>query len=199
MQRVGTTQMRLIGDFSPVSELLAALLARDPATRAHLEHVNYIASRFANLLGLSETDTNALLLASVLHDVGKIAIPDKILRKPGRLTEAEYRLARKHPELGETLIAHHSGFELAAIAVRHHHERYDGTGYPDGLRGEGIPYLARIVSLIDVYSAMTVDRPYHKSRSTEDAVAELRRFAGTQFDAVLVEQFADLVEHGGIR
>ena len=199
MQRVGATQMRLIGDFSPVSELIAALLARDPATRAHLEHVNYVASQFARMLGLSEADTNSLLLASVLHDVGKIAIPDKVLRKPGRLTGAEYALARKHPELGATLIEHHSGFEDASIAVRHHHEWFDGTGYPDGLGAEKIPFLARIVSLIDAYSAMTVDRPYHRSRGPTEAIAELRRCAGTQFDPDLVDKFATLVERGDVR
>ena len=199
MQRVGATQMRLIGDFSPVSELIAALLARDPATRAHLEHVNYVAAQFARMLGLSEANTNSLLLASVLHDVGKIAIPDKVLRKPGRLTDGEYALARKHPELGALLIAHHPGFEDASIAVRHHHEWFDGTGYPDGRRGEQIPLLARIVSIIDAYSAMTVDRPYHRSRTTDEAVAELRRCAGTQFDPKLVERFATLVERGGVR
>ena len=195
LQRVGHTQLRLEGDFSAVSELLAALLARDPATRSHLEHVNRLASGFATALGLERDDRETLLLASVLHDVGKIAIPDSILRKPGKLTAHERSLIRRHPVFGAMLIEHIPGYAGAAVAVRHHHERFDGDGYPYRLAGDAIPRSARIVTLIDAFSAMTIDRPYHKGRSVEEAIAELRRCAGTQFCPATVEAFAAMM-HG---
>jgi HD-GYP domain-containing protein (c-di-GMP phosphodiesterase class II) len=191
--------MRLEGDFAPVSELLAALLARDPATRSHLEHVNRLAQEFAAALGLSTLDRESLLLASVLHDVGKIAIPDRVLRKPGSLAPEEQDLVRRHPIIGAMLIEHIPGFADAAVAVRHHHERFDGNGYPDGLAGDDIPVAARIVTLIDAFSAMTVDRPYHKGLRVDEAVSELRRCAGTQFCPKLVERFAAIVAAGGGR
>lgn len=193
LQRVGHTQLRLEGDFSAVSELLAALLARDPATRSHLEHVNRLAAGFATALGLERDERETLLLASVLHDVGKIAIPDSILRKPGKLSPHERALIRRHPVFGAMLIEHIPGFAGAAIAVRHHHERYDGDGYPYRLAGEAIPWSARIVTLIDAFSAMTIDRPYHKGRSVEEAIVELRRCAGSQFCPATVDAFAAMM------
>jgi diguanylate cyclase (GGDEF)-like protein len=194
LQHVGSNSMHLIGDFSAVSELLAALIFRDPATREHLEHVNQVAWNFAQSLGMNDEDRESLLLASVLHDVGKIAIPDRVLRKPGKLSADEYELVRRHPTLGAALIEHMPGYAVAALAVRYHHESYDGSGYPDGLAGEQIPLIARIVSLIDVYSALILDRPYHKGLSNSEALAELRRCSGTQFDPVLVERFACMIE-----
>ena len=194
LQRVGTTQLRLDGNFEPVSELLAALLARDPATRNHLEHVNRLGKEFAELIRLSEADTQSLLLSSVLHDIGKIAIPDQVLRKPGRLNRDEYDLIRRHPQIGAMLIEHIPGFKDAANAVLHHHERYDGRGYPFKIEGDKIPLLARIVTLIDAFSAMVMDRPYHKGMDEAAALAELRKGAGTQFDPTLVEKFANMVQ-----
>jgi diguanylate cyclase (GGDEF)-like protein len=193
LQRVGTTQLRLEGNFEPVSELLAALLARDPATRTHLEHVNRLGKEFSEVVGLSKADTQSLLLASVLHDIGKIAIPDQVLRKPGRLTRDEYDLIRRHPQIGAMLIEHVPGFADAANAVLHHHERFDGRGYPFKLAGENIPLLARIVTLIDAFSAMVMDRPYHKGMTEDEALRELRKGAGTQFDPTLVERFSTMV------
>jgi|GEM_PF-1092647 len=199
LQRVGTTQMRLEGNFEPVSELLAALLARDPATRTHLEHVNRLGKEFAAVLQLSDTDTLSLLLASVLHDIGKIAIPDQVLRKPGRLTRDEYDLIRRHPQIGAMLIEHIPGFQGAANAVLHHHERYDGRGYPFKLAGEAIPLLARVLTLIDAFSAMVMDRPYHKGMDQRAAIAELQRGAATQFDPALVEKFAHMILPRGVK
>jgi diguanylate cyclase (GGDEF)-like protein len=199
LQRIGTTQLRLEGDFAPVAELLAALLARDRATRSHLEHVNRVAREFANALHLKKEDSDSLLRASVLHDVGKIALPAQILTKPGRLSPEEYELVKRHVTIGAILLENIPGFGDAAIAVRYHHERYDGKGYPDGLAGDKIPRLARMVSLIDAYSAMVVDRPYHKRIDFKEAAQELRNRAGTQFDPKLVEKFVELVEAGGGR
>jgi len=183
----------LKGNFAPVSELLAALLARDPTTRMHLEQVNQLAERYASVAGYSEAETDVLLLASVLHDVGKIAIPDQVLCKPSGLTSDERRLVKRHPEVGAMLLEHIPGFKEVARTVLHHHERYDGAGYPRGLAGDQIPKLSRVVSIIDAYSAMTDDRPYHKGMPQAAALAELRRFAGTQFDAEMVELFAGLL------
>jgi diguanylate cyclase (GGDEF)-like protein len=183
----------LKGNFAPVSELLAALLARDPTTRMHLEQVNQLAERYASVAGYSEAETDVLLLASVLHDVGKIAIPDQVLCKPSGLTSDERRLVKRHPEVGAMLLEHIPGFNEVARTVLHHHERYDGAGYPRGLAGDQIPKLSRVVSIIDAYSAMTDDRPYHKGMPQAAALAELRRFAGTQFDAEMVELFAGLL------
>ena len=199
LQRVGTTQLRLEGDFAPVSELLGALLARDRSTRSHLEHVNRVAREFANILHFNKDDTDSLLRASVLHDVGKIALPASLLAKPGRLAPEEFALVKRHVTIGAMLIENVPGFADAAIAVRYHHERFDGKGYPDGLKGEKIPLLARIVSLIDAYSAMVVDRPYHKRIEYAEAVRELRNRAGSQFDPKLVDKFVELVEAGGGR
>ncbi|MBC5806792.1 MAG: hypothetical protein DLM53_05565 [Candidatus Eremiobacter antarcticus] len=193
LQRVGTTQLRLEGNFEPVSELLAALLARDPATRNHLEHVNRLGKDFAQLLSLSESDTRSLLLSSVLHDIGKIAIPDQVLRKPGRLTRDEYDLIRRHPAIGAMLIEHIPGFKDAANAVLYHHERFDGRGYPAKLSAGDIPLLSRILMLIDAFSAMVMDRPYHKGMSEPEALAELQKGAGSQFDPALVEQFSHMI------
>ncbi|MDQ2818196.1 MAG: diguanylate cyclase [Candidatus Eremiobacteraeota bacterium] len=194
MQRIGTTQLRLEGNFAPVAELLGALLARDPATRTHLEHVNAVAKQFATRLGLTPEMTESLLLASVLHDVGKIAIPEEVLRKPGRLTHDEYAAIKRHPHVGAMLIEHIPGFKDASVGVMHHHERFDGQGYPDGFARTDIPLLARIVTLIDAFSAMLVDRPYHKGMSVSAALSELRRGAGTQFDPGLVDRFSAMIE-----
>ena len=183
----------LKGDFAPVSELLAALLARDPSTRTHLEQVNRLAERYAGAAGYSDCETEVLLRASVLHDVGKIAIPDQVLCKPSALTDEERRLVKRHPEVGAMLLEHIPGFREVAQAVLHHHERYDGKGYPRGFAGSEIPKLSRVVSIIDAYSAMTDDRPYHKGMSRDAALSELRRSAGTQFDPEMVELFARLL------
>ncbi len=190
---VSRRTVHLQGDFAPVHELLEALLARDPSTRAHLEQVNHLAARFAEIATLSSTETQALLRASVLHDVGKIAIPNHVLCKPTSLTPEERQLVRRHPEIGAMLLEHIPGFADVAQAVLHHHERFDGRGYPRGLAGEEIPALSRAVSIIDAFSAMTDDRPYHKGMDRQAALAELRKHAGQQFDPVMVEQFASLV------
>jgi diguanylate cyclase (GGDEF)-like protein len=188
--------IRLKGDFAPVAELLAALLARDPTTRTHLEQVNQLADRFAQAAGFTPEESEALLLASVLHDVGKIAIPNHVLCKPTGLTPDERRLVKRHPEVGAMLLEHVAGFSEVARTVLHHHERYDGAGYPRGLAGDAIPKLSRVVSIIDAYSAMTDDRPYHKGMTQESAIAELRRCSGMQFDPEMVELFAALIAGG---
>ena len=130
-------------------------------------------------------------LGGWLHDVGKVAVPDAILTKPGRLTDDEWAIMRTHPAVGAELLRHFPELAPACPAVRHHHERYDGTGYPDQLAGEDIPLDARIVAAADAFSAMTADRPYHTPKSIPEAIAELRRCAGTHLDPAVAAALID--------
>ncbi len=147
-------------------------------------------------MGLSDRDRYAMWLGSLLHDIGKIGTPAEILRKPGRLSGEEQDQIRQHPALGESMIRGLLDIEEVADIVGCHHERYDGTGYPRGLVGEEIPRLARQVTVADAFSAMVHDRPYRKGLSWDEAVAELRRYAGTQFDPAMVEIFIRAISHG---
>jgi diguanylate cyclase (GGDEF)-like protein len=196
LQRIGTTELRLEGNFSPVAELLAALLTRDPDTRVRLENANRLAKDVAAAFALSVSDAEALLLASVLRDVGKIAIPEHVLRKPGPLTPAEYELVKRHATIGAMLVENIPAFEAVAIAIRHHHERFDGSGYPEGLAGRTIPLLARLLALLDAFLAMTCDRPHMPRVTAAEAAVAVRRAAGTQFDPDLVERFIGVATVG---
>ena len=164
---------------------LAASL-REGAPARHAEQVGDLASATARLLGLSPTTVLNCRLAGLLHDVGKVAIPDAILLKPGPLSEDEWERMRTHPIVSETLVRNVPGLAEAARGVRHHHERWDGTGYPDALRGEDIPLEARIVAAADAFYSMVSDRPYRRRRSRQLALNELRRSAGSGHDARVV-------------
>ena len=135
---------------------------------------------------------DVLIRAATLHDIGKIAIPERVLDKPGELDETEWGMLRKHSVIGERILGAAPAMAPVAKAVRSTHERWDGTGYPDGLAGRDIPLCSRIVLICDAYDAMTSDRPYGESRSPAEALAELRRHAGSQFDPKLVEIFCEL-------
>lgn len=192
LQRIGTMELRLEGNFTPVAELIAALLAREPDSRSRLENINRVAKDCAAAFELTPPQAEALLLASVLRDVGKIAIPDHVLRKLGPLTPAEFELVKRHSMIGAMLVENIPGFELVATAIRHHHERFDGSGYPAGLRGQAIPLIARLLALLDSFSALTCDRPHRRRVSAALACLELKRAAGTQFDPALVARFVEL-------
>jgi putative nucleotidyltransferase with HDIG domain len=140
----------------------------------------------AERLGLDDDAILRARLGGWLHDIGKMAIPDGVLTKPGKLTDEEWEIVRTHPAVGADLLRNFPELSLACDAVRHHHERYDGAGYPDGLAGEAIPLEARIVAAVDAYSAMTSHRSYQTTRTAEAAMAELRRCAGTHFDPIVV-------------
>jgi HD-GYP domain-containing protein (c-di-GMP phosphodiesterase class II) len=146
----------------------------------------------ARQLQLSETDIDRLRVAALLHDVGKVAVPEEILEKPSALTSAEWRTVVQHPRIGQVILEQAAALKDAVPIILHHHERYAGHGYPFGLRANEIPLGARIVAIADAYDAMTHDRPYKRAISHEHAIAELRRHAGTQFDPDLVELFCDL-------
>ena len=153
--------------------------------------------RLGEHLGLSEEQLIALRRAGVVHDVGKIAVPDAILLKPGSLTEEEWKLIREHPAVGERICAPLKSFRLVLPIIRHHHERWDGSGYPDGLRGETIPVTARVLQIVDVYDALTTDRPYKNALSITDALQTMKQeVAKGWWDAQIFDQFERLVRSG---
>jgi HD-GYP domain-containing protein (c-di-GMP phosphodiesterase class II) len=164
-----------------VQALLAALEARDGYTQAHSQAVVVLAMEVGSRLGLDEEQLADLEWVALLHDIGKIGISDSILRKPGSLTDSEWEQMRRHPEIGERIIASMPPLAHLAPMYRAGHERWDGGGYPDGLAGEQIPLNSRIVLVCDAYHAMTSDRPYRKALSQQDARAEISKHAGTQF------------------
>jgi HD-GYP domain-containing protein (c-di-GMP phosphodiesterase class II) len=175
-----------------VGSLTAAVHARDAYTRGHSERVAYYAVFLARTMGLSEQAVEAVELGALLHDVGKIGMEEVLLKGKRSLTEHEWGLVRQHPVTGSEIIAGLDELSFLVPAVRHHHERYDGTGYPDGLRGEEIPLLARIMAVADAFDAMTFERPYRETPlEFEEACAELTDGAGSQFDPRLARLFAE--------
>jgi diguanylate cyclase (GGDEF)-like protein len=178
------------GHFAGIETIVTAMLDRDPYTRVHLFEVNRMAKLWSehNLeLGCEALAT--LLQASLLHDVGKLLISDRLLIKPGHLSTGEYEDVKRHPGYGRNILELHNGWSEVASIVGQHHERWDGTGYPKGLAGSDIHPLARAISVLDAYSAMVSDRPYHRGITEDAALAELQRCAGTQFDPYYVERF----------
>ena len=166
--------------------------AKDTDTGDHIKRVQVTSERLALASGVSVDEADAIGWAGMLHDVGKLHVPDRILLKPGPLTAAEWEVMRQHPIWGEQILADGDGFALARRIARWHHENFDGTGYPDGLAGVNIAMEARIVRVADAFDAMTHNRPYRQARSVEEALAELNRWAGRQFDPELVRLLTDL-------
>jgi diguanylate cyclase (GGDEF)-like protein len=166
---------------------LEALATREPSLHEHLEGVAALAIDVGERLGLGRAELDELSRAAQLHDLGKVAVPDEILDKPGELDEREWEFIHQHTVVGERILRASPALRNAATIVRSSHERWDGTGYPDGLAGEEIPLASRIVSACDAFEAMTSTRPYREARPVEDALAELRRCSGTQFDPQVVD------------
>jgi putative nucleotidyltransferase with HDIG domain len=172
-----------------VHSLAMALDARDPYTHGHSARVADYAVRTAHQLGLADSEIAQLRIGAYLHDVGKIGVADAILQKPGRLTDEEREIMRRHPEVGAQILQP-VGFNQSVMdVVLHHHERLDGEGFPWGLAGDEIPLLARVVAVADAYDAMTTNRAYRAAMTPEQAYAELARAAGSQFDPRVVEAF----------
>ena len=174
--------------------LMRILREREPQLSEHGEGVARLAAEIGRALSLDSEELDVLVRAAELHDIGKIAIPAEILHRPGPLNEIEWDLIRKHTLIGERIIGAAPPLAPVAKVVRSAHERFDGAGYPDGLAGDEIPVPARIILICDAYDAITTDRPYRRARSREEALAELRGNAGTQFDPELVEAFCALRE-----
>jgi len=183
----------LVGPFDVLQGLLITVDTKDRYTFKHSQDVTERAVALARAVGASEEEMRALEIAARLHDVGKIGIPTSVLRKPGPLTSEEWKMIRQHPCLGHMILQQLPQMETVLQSVLHHHERWDGNGYPEGLKGKEIPKLARILAIADAYSAMLADRPYRKALSQEEALQEIGNCAGSQFDPELVELFADLV------
>lgn len=185
------------GSDVPVSDKAAAfvkpLVSRDPHIGEHLRAVSRLASRIGLEMSLPLDRLDALALGALLHDLGKIGVPDEILHKPGRLTDTEYETIKRHPVLGAEMLAPVEELAQAVPAVRHHHERFDGRGYPDGLRGEEIPLTARVVSVADAFDSMIRDRPYGYGISRVAAMEEIERNSGTQFDPRVVRALLEVV------
>jgi len=178
---------------SIVEALSTAVEAKDQGTRLHVRRVQTLAQAVAQRVGLQGEELQAVETAAVLHDIGKLAVPDHILSKPARLTESEFQLVRTHPEVGEAILRPIDfGVDVGAI-VRHHHEKMDGSGYPDGLVGEAIPMGARILGVIDVYDALVSERPYRQAWRAERAVEYLRQHAGSAFDPAVVEALIEVL------
>jgi putative two-component system response regulator len=170
--------------------LAAAVEAKDPYTEAHTQRVAQSARRIGTRLGLSMSDLDALYRGGIIHDIGKIGVPDAVLLKPGPLDRDELSRMQLHPIIGENIVAPlRTGAALLPI-IRHHHENYDGSGYPDGLAGTDIPRLARIVAVCDAYDALVNDRPYRPRKSHDEALAILSAGAGRQWDPEVVRLFA---------
>ncbi len=186
---------RLKSAFLGTAEALAeAVNRRDPYTGGHARRVAAYSVLIAEKKGLVPREKEELRLAAILHDIGKIGIEDAILRKGGLLTEDEALLMRKHPQIGAGILGFVEEMSGVIPGVLHHHEWFDGSGYPSGLGGRAIPLQARIIAIADAYDAMTTDRPYRKALKAEDALEELGSSAGTHFDPVLAEAFAMVVK-----
>ncbi len=183
---------------SMVQALSNAVDAKDHGTHLHVQRVQGLARAVARRVGLKGDDLNAVEFGAVLHDIGKLAVPDRLLRKPGKLTDREFKVIQGHTVAGETILRPIDfGVDVATV-VRHHHEKLDGSGYPDGLRGDEIPPGARVLAVIDVYDALVSDRPYRKAWTSEKAVEYLRQEAGTGFDRAVVEALAEVLAEGEV-
>ncbi|MFA4992134.1 MAG: HD domain-containing phosphohydrolase [Candidatus Omnitrophota bacterium] len=188
--------------FQTVIALARTVDEKDAYTRGHLDHVTKYGMVVAEeLVAMTSVNLDAeeLKTALLLHDIGKIGVPDALLHKNGNLTPEEFEVMKQHPEIGERIVQPIEKLKKVGKIIRHHQERYDGRGYPDGLKGEDIPLEARIVAVVDAYHAMVSDRPYRKALSENTALKELKDNAGTQFDPRIVEAFFRAHEKGKIK
>ena len=177
-----------------VLSLGRSIESKDPLTQGHSLRLVEYTTLLGKRVGLGDEDLAALRVGSLVHDIGKVAIPDAILLKPGPLTASERTIMDQHPIVGESICAPLESLRNSLPIIRHHHERMDGSGYPDGLCGDEIPLLARIVQVADIYDALTSNRPYRKALAPEDALAQLSEEAASGWlDGFLVDQFKQLI------
>jgi diguanylate cyclase (GGDEF)-like protein len=184
------------GTLTEVYDIASAVEAKDPFMYGHSKKVNVYATALAEKIGLSPDEVSALSAAALLHDIGRISISDRVFNKKGRLTKEDWDAIKVHPRLGANIISNIPKLAPSMNSILYHHERWDGTGYPEGLKGEEIPLEARILAIADSFEAMTSARPYRPALSIQEVITELRQGAGLQFDPKLVEVFIDIVESG---
>lgn len=177
-----------------INSLVSAIDFKDKLTRNHSDNVKHYAVAIAKAMDLSQAQIDTIKEACQVHDLGKIGVHDNILTKPGKLTELEFKEMKLHSLAGAVILKPFHFLDKVVLIVRQHHERYDGTGYPDGIKGDQIDIGARIMSVADSFDAMTSKRPYRDPLSKDDALAELRNFSGTQFDPQVVEVFIKLMQ-----
>jgi diguanylate cyclase (GGDEF) domain/uncharacterized domain HDIG len=198
---LNSAPFRYIGGRKEPADVVAAfstaLAAKDPATGEHTERCSWYTAALAAELGLSDEDIATARLAALLHDIGKLVVPDDILLKPGPLTGDETEHIRRHPVDGANMLTQVPTLTRAVPGILRHHEHFDGSGYPDGLSGEGIPIIARILLVSDAFDTMTTDRPYSVAISADAAISELERCSGTQFDPKVVAAFVRLIARTG--
>ncbi len=178
--------------------LASAVEKRDPYTGGHIKRVVEYSMAIAQYMAMPLTDVEDLRLAAVLHDIGKIGIKDSVLLKQARLDHDEIAHMREHPLVGEDILVHIEQMKGVRKILRAHHERWDGTGYPDGLKGDQIPVHARIIAIADTFDAITTDRPYRKAADWKTAVDEIKRCSGKEYDPMLVQAFMKACEAGAI-
>ena len=181
-----------------ITTVANALDAKDSYSEGHSRRVAVYAAQIAEKLGFSKEDVRNVRIIALLHDIGKIGVPDSVLNKPGRLTDEEFELMKQHSVIGSEILKDIDMITGISIGARSHHERYDGKGYPEGLKGEDIPYIARIIAVADSYDAMTSNRVYRKHLTYEQVMSELEKGEGTQFDPDIAKAMEALIKDGVI-
>ncbi len=199
IERKATPIKKIVTDradtlFRTVRILTAAIDAKSHYAAHHSAHVTYLSLQIGKRLGLSPERMATLELAAQLHDIGKIGTPEAVLTKPDVLTDEEWVDVLKHPALGSAFLANIPELSEISAIVRHHHEHFDGTGYPDGLKGDAIPLFSRIIAVADAYDAITSERPYRKSKTHTEAIEEISKNAGKQFDGTMVQHLISALE-----
>jgi putative nucleotidyltransferase with HDIG domain len=178
-----------------IRALAGAIEAKDPYTRGHSDRVTHFSVLSAIEIGMSPADVEIIKQAAILHDIGKIGVPGDVLNKKGRLDDEEYNVIQQHPDIGISIVRQIGAMDATLPIIRAHHEKLDGTGYPNNLKGDNIPMGARVLAVADAYDAMTSDRPYRKGMPVETALEELKRCAGTHFDPLVAEVFCHNIHH----
>ena len=185
---INTFNMEAIEEFSQ------QVFYCDPYTSMHAEHVAELMGGLASQMSMSSDEISLAFIVGLIHDVGKIKIPNDILNKPGRLTEEEFKIMKEHAQHGADMLAIIEGAEAIVPVMRHHHERFDGKGYPTGLCGENIPLLSRMLAICDTFDAMTTNRCYRKPVTIVECIEEIKRCSGTQFDPIICEFFIEFLK-----
>lgn len=178
-----------------ISALTRVINAYDPPTNEHSQRIIFLTEAIARKLGCSDSEIQSIRWATVLHDIGKLAVPLNILRKPGPLTRKEWQVIRQHPRIGSRIVSEMTQLHHVAFLILSHHEKFNGGGYPFGLKGEEIPLGARIISMVDAFSAMTEGRVYQPALHSSEAIEELVRCRGTHFDPAVVNALLELLDH----